>query len=176
MGFSRVSSIAWSQSGRWARSSWGDEWARIQARWVTDLEVACGRACSVEFLKSIRLRSFWLQCFNWLRDYPEGNLIQIYSHFPTLQLYFVLYYMACTLHSPSFFRFSDPFTTECSTISMRKREGNRKRQWGREANSGRKETTDKRQKRKDESSLLKTGWVKQTWCPFSASVPLFLPW
>ena len=42
--------------------------------------------------------------------------------------HFILYYIVYTLYSPSFFRFSDTFWTKCSTISMRKREGNRKRQ------------------------------------------------
>lgn len=174
MGFSCISSISWSQSGRWARSSWGDEWACIQARWVMDLEVARGRECSMEFLKSMTqiILASVFQLTSWLSRRQSHTNIFSFPNPPTL-FCIILYSMHIIF---PFFRFSGPFRTECSTISMRKREGNRKRQWGRAENSGRKETTDERQKQKDESSLVKTGRVKQTWCPFSASVSLFLPW
>ena len=62
------------------------------------------------------------------------------------------------------FRFSDSCRTECSTTSMREREGNRERQWGREGKREIKETVDKRQKRMS-NIWVEIGWVKQTWNP-----------
>lgn len=66
--------------------------------------------------------------------------------------HFILYYIVYTLYSPSFFRFSDTFWTECSTISMRETE--------RDNEEGRGIQEGKRQQIEDKNKKMSVVWCR----------------
>lgn len=148
MGFSCISNISWNQSGRWACSLWGDEWACHSGQVSNGSGGGSWRRAP--WSPSRVLDHFG---FNISIDFMTIQKAISYKYILISQPpHFILYYIVYTLYSPSFFRFSDTFWTECSTISMRKTE--------RDNEEGRGIQEEKRRQIEDKNKKMSVVWCR----------------